>query len=557
MRITIYIFAYLVSFIAPVFATNYYVKEGGKDANNGLSYSTAKATLNSVISAYALKGGDVIYLDGTISHSSTPLFKSSDQGSVRHSFETVNSLSGSTVTFSTTPSGVSTTTDYVCIYNSFKGNAGAFKVTAVNGSQITVDTSDLPGGTFNAETSSPWTLKGAIITPLRITAYDQGDQPTIQNSNDGLKFNNADCILVDHITIYNNSRYEVFVDGGSDYAIFDHVTMYHNNFNCFTIRHENIKDDANYMILQHSDLSDTGNIDSSSMGAVIYAGHANDDVYHQDYQIYAYNYIHLDVGGSANASQLGTGYNGKINADYVIIWGNHFYGWNSKYKNGYGAIKIGKGPHVVANNYIEDWGGTSNLGGIVFMAGMASSDPKYVFNNVLTGVTAQGNRGAIYVEGGTNANAYVHNNVIYDSKNNMPALDVDGWGSAGTLGHFYNNIIHTAKVGLSNGSGGSGGTIKNHDHNFIYNCTTPFSKLSQQSYEYTTNPGLTDPINQDFSLHSSSDAINKGIDLSSIFSIDFQYAKRDSLWDIGAYEFSETTSVDIPAPPTNLRIVAN
>jgi hypothetical protein len=537
------------------------VKEGGNDSNDGLTYASAKATLNSVISSYSIVGGDTIYLDGNITHYYTPIFTSSSQGSKIHptsgNTETVTSLAGSVVTFMSAASGVSPNADYVCIYNSFSGNAGAFKVIAANGRQITVDTSVLPGGVFLQEASSPWGLIGAIIRPVVITSYNSGSTARIQNSNDGIKFNGSSYHYIDNIDIYNNSRYNVFVDGGSNFVVFNKVMMHHSDYNAITVRHENVLANSDYMIVQYCDLSQSGMNGVDNNGALIYAGHATDETYHQNYQVYMYNKFHQDSGGNAGIpDKLGTIYNGKINASYVVFWGNYIYGWCDGFKTTYGAIKLGKGPHLIANNYIaSSYAPNVGYGGVVFMAAFATTNTHYIFNNIIATSGGKYNNAAIYLEGGNYANARVYNNTIYNVSN---AVKIDGWGNEGHLGYFYNNIIHTASKGLWHHmpEGQKCGVIDNHDYNIVYNVSNPFyttspcNPVGKQTHEYTNDPNLVDPANEKFGITGSSFAKGKGTNLSAYFVVDKHDAvdlraiskvapliRPDSSWDMGAYQY--------------------
>lgn len=571
MGIGILVFMFLLSIVESVIGKPYYVKQSGNDAKDGLSYATAKATLNSVISSYALVGGDVIYLDGVIGHTTTPKFTSADKGSKIHPTsgytEVITLLSGSTVTFSTTPSGVSTTTDYVCIFNSFAGNAGIFKVSSVAGANITVDTSVLPGGTFFTERTNPWGLIGAIIRPIVITSYNPAAQAQINgtariSTNDGLKFDDTGYILVDNVEIYDNGRLNVFVDGGCYFIAFSNCYMHKSQYNLTTVRHEETLADTKYIVFQHNKFNESGLNTINEIGEFWYAGHATDERYVQDYQVYAYNEADFSTGGSSSAAKLGGAYNGKINSHYCIVWGNYLHGWNALYKTNYGGIKCGKGPHVIANNYIAgDYAPAAGMGGIVLMSLFATTNDHYIFNNIICSGGGNG-YGMIYVEGGNYANTRVYNNTLYAAATTN-GIHVNGYTNAGHLGYVYNNIIHSAHTGLKHGTGGSGGVIDNHDYNIVYNSSyANFVGAVKQANEYTTDPGLTNPAKGNFTLGVSSNAGSKGLNLSKYFVVDKHDAldlrtigrvkpvlRSADVWDIGAYQYSLE-------PVKNLRVVA-
>lgn len=60
----------------------------------------------------------------------------------------------------------------------------------------------------------------------------------------------------------------------------------------------------------------------------------------------------------------------------------------------------------------------------------------------------------------------------------------------------------------------------------------------------------------DFQLQSGSPAIDNGVNMSGVFTTDFQWGRRGSTFDIGAFEYMSIPNQAIKAPraPTQFRI---
>jgi hypothetical protein len=203
-----------------------------------------------------------------------------------------------------------------------------------------------------------------------------------------------------------------------------------------------------------------------------------------------------------------------------------------------------------------------------------------VIEALIVDVNSAGHEGAIDTVGG--ASSTIQENIIC----NVTATDVPAiW--YGSTNKIYNNILHDVYCGMDGINWYSGSTIYN---NTVIDFTTygiAFSpangggsgvwknnlcKATAPTACFYHNPGSTDPINQynassdataddwdgtgcrinqtftfaneannDFHLASNdAGALNFGVDLSAVFTIDIDYATRPTgagTWDIGADEY--------------------
>lgn len=79
--------------------------------------------------------------------------------------------------------------------------------------------------------------------------------------------------------------------------------------------------------------------------------------------------------------------------------------------------------------------------------------------------------------------------------------------------------------------------------NYTHNGT--WMGTGQDANSGFIDPAFNDLASNDFTLSSSSWAIDKGLDLSSDFTTDFNDNTRSGTWDIGAYEYGATTTASM------------
>ncbi|MHC4676391.1 MAG: Ig-like domain-containing protein, partial [Planctomycetota bacterium] len=463
---------------------------------------------------YALNGGDSVYMRGSDAAHQKATLDHNDSGSAVHALENV-SVTGSVVTFSTTPAGVSTTTDYVYLYNSFRGNSGAFKISGVAGAAITVDTSEHPGTTFVTEATadSPWGLQAAIIRPVRIIGCHadgtpRGDYATLTGSDIGLQLIGSDYIYASYLYLNAQTDKNLSIGGtetyGNDYVAIDNFKM--DSAGRFAIQfcgHEYSSQtcdspcvgdntakegtDQDYNIFQHMDVSDSGKDDAClsnlATGEMLYHGcfygrtcdPTDSSTWHftRNNQI-MYNYFH-DGFSCENSRSDPEAIDGRANNRYTMIWGNYFYNNDQcKYDN---LVRFPGGEFVVANNYFESndpklggvCGGGNTLGGW----------------EVITDTGCDGG-GLDYSDGcgGSACTNYIFNNIFDRNKTKTAVQDsphgnIGVYKISGGTWHIYNNTFYgpdkesgVAAITLKDAGASPSATLTNVYNNIIQNFQT-------------------------------------------------------------------------------------
>jgi hypothetical protein len=277
----------------------------------------------------------------------------------------------------------------------------------------------------------------------------------------------------------------------------------------------------------------------------------------QDFDVYGMG----DVGGDGF----------DIEANNVSVIGNdihHIGRFCSDEPYGLDAILIGQRSSItVAQNRIHDIGRYS--------AGENGCNPSTSYY--------ENNDHGVYVDGG--GDVTIVNNVFYNNKHgwsvhvypdDVTNLNVSNntfaFPNPYRVGHIVlaanisgaviaNNVFYqptTAGIRYT-GKSMSNATIKN---NMTYGGVAFYSETSSSSGILLSgnidnkDPILVNPSGFDFHVKSSSPAIDAGGVLTGIV-VDFDGNNRPqgSTYDIGAYEFSTSTTQLPPAPPTNVRVV--
>lgn len=277
-------------------------------------------------------------------------------------------------------------------------------------------------------------------------------------------------------------------------------------------------------------------------------------VYGGDYILVADNYIH-DTG--ENGVQVVSSSNSIVERN--IIHDAHHHGIDMK-----GGGGSGDGNNVIRHNVVyTDTSKTVNVNGIV-LTDNDDLQNKYVLHDVdVYGNLVYGfsESNGIEIYGATLSNINVYNNTVYDSRE---AFDILGVGGPVTV---RNNIgIGSGRSLYINNSNNASNII---DYNLwqgtLQQNSTTYANLSlwraatpYDDHSISTGPGFANAAAYDFSLVSSSPAIDAGANVGLSTDIVGNAIPSGNGYDIGAYEFQDgapsISSFSIPASSTSATI---
>ncbi len=551
-------------------AASYYVdSSAGNDANSctqAQSQATPRRTVNG-ITACNPGAGDTVYFRGTFNQT----INAPQSGQIVQATTSISGVNGNQVTFNTTPAGVSSTTDYVYVYGSRKGNSGAFKVSAVSGSTITVDTSSLPGGNFLAESAGdPGDLQAAVIRPVVYTAWDKNNPPT-WNFNSALYYGfNRQAVMLSYLRSLSGASNEVwgaiYLDGSNngsnDYFVADHVEIQNA---ATSIGLSNNDFHASYGIVQHSRFQNVGYAGGVS-DEVIYWGNFLQSQKNHDYVQIMYNQIgpqkQVPVTSATGQQAVGDGIEIKASSHYPTVFGNIITGMYLTYGCDDSPIRSAGANGFIANNYISNVYPTPNNipgCGISIVEGAAGANGTIVANNVIANVKSTGIR--VF----NTSNVQVLNNTIYNITS-IPGccadesmgimIQTDGQAATGNV--VRNNIVVNAPVGIGRYPWSLGPQFSvTTGNNIVFNTPTAAwgVGITAQATDRVINPNLINPAGGNFAIGAGSPAIGAGANLASVLQIDNHNATnvtqistapvvRAATWDVGAY----TVAGGAPAP---------
>src|ERR1700730_3370305 len=207
------------------------------------------------------------------------------------------------------------------------------------------------------------------------------------------------------------------------------------------------------------------------------------------------------------------------------------------------ASTLGQSVGYIRNSYLHDVGGGAN---------MAYPNPEgatiYIYNNVMYGKMSAQQAIEIdpydYGAGGSTGVVYVYNNTIAVDPSTYTAIHVVNRGGNPVLNTLIaeNNLV----IGSATVTDGDATTVSHlaQDHNLVE------SVLQASSLGFVLK-NLFAPIG------SNSPTVNAGTNSpASLFNTDILGVKRPQggQWDIGAYEFTSTSTTT--QAPQNLRIVS-
>ena len=190
-------------------------------------------------------------------------------------------------------------------------------------------------------------------------------------------------------------------------------------------------------------------------------------------------------------------------------------------------------------------------------------DGVVIRRNILSGVRHSTLEYAAGIHLSKAKNCKIYNNVCYNNKSGI-SLDL-----AITTDNFvYNNTLVDNDVGLWFGSGtATGNTVENnifannsncgihinkyliYDYNCFYNNGKNYSGGTPGAHDVNGNPKFKDAANHNYQIMSGSAAIDKGVSIAGLNSDILGNAIQNKI-DIGAYEYSSSTTQTAPSTPS-------
>jgi hypothetical protein len=512
--------------------------------------------------------GDTVKFRGTFTQTIAP----TTNGEIIYAVQKIQSVSGAQVAFEFQPEGLTPEIDYVTIYGSRKGNSGAFRVTAVSGRTVTVDTSALPTGKFLTESASdPGDLEAAILRPVLFTAWDLANPPLWRTSEETFHSVDKQAIMVsylhsDSLGELGNYVWPAFeIDGtpggNADYHVFDHLLIEHAETGIAT-EFEDFH--TNYSIIQHCTLQHIGYPGNAS-DEIIYWGNAYHPDRHMDFCQIMYNKVGPHNSYPVNLDPAnefaGDGIELKPSAHNCTVFGNEIVGTQAINGCDDAPLRV-SGPNTfVSNNYIHDINpqpDTSRGCGISLISTPedGGAEGSIISNNIIANVKQFGIRIL------DTDDVQILNNLIY---NIFPFAGCE-YCTQDTVGILVqnnddtteniiirNNIVYTAPTGIGRYEWTHDLAFSaTSDHNIVFGAQLPYGRdIPQSTTDLIADPGLIDPENGNFAIGDESIARDSGINLTDVFLIDKHDADnpaqpdsvaitiRDQTWDRGPYELMQ------------------
>lgn len=361
--------------------------------------------------------------------------------------------------------------------------------------------------------------------------------------------NNSSAVTVDHLTVHDNDGFAgIYREGTGNSNTIENSTIYNT-------RHTT-SDRGVGIILDGSGGYHTvsGNIvhDNNAAGIkmAMWTASSNNTITGNTIYNNGAGGISVNTGCASNTFSNNVVYqNGQLNADYF----------------GIDLYKVGNN-NIVKNNVVHDQHYISlSSGGIRFDA-----EPGGVFGtgNVIYGNIVYNEREGIYILGADGAAIY--NNSVYNSSAN--GIHVHGSDADGNI--VKNNIVHTATTHLIYNQDATNSVI---DYNLYYpdgatafdytgsisNFASWKTNSGQDAHSTTNDPKFTNAGANDFSLLSTSPAIDTGTSLGDTYKLGLNpnsvwpsavntldQTLNGPGWEIGAYVYSQSSvpTVSISAP---------
>lgn len=391
---------------------------------------------------------------------------------------------------------------------------------------------------FNTVTISGTSVHNVTNTGIRVvgTATAQTinlSSVSVSHSNNGVEFSGTmSGINVDGLTVTSN-----LLDGVLAYGTLSNIILNNVNstLNLGSGIHFIATPNVSNVIVNNSIFSNNGDVAGDNGVSLEGTGD---------------NYAFNSVTMSTNASDGFNVHNAVTNVicSYCVAENNGIDGTNGK-GDGYSY-------HETSTGTIQYSIARNNKKSAIAHVGSSNVTMKYnVFSNTTHGTIPLVTFGT---DPSSDAGIYnLYNNVIYSGDQTQNGLGF----YANTSGTVKNNIIYGGNTGFYKNAGT--GTVTN-DYNVVYGATTAFSGLSAGSRTIQSNPLFTDISSNNFTLQSTSPAIDTGTNLGSTYQLGLNpvsswpssvvTANQNSYgpgWDMGAYIYTSSIispTVSISAP---------
>lgn len=472
----------IASTACSAFGASYYVKSSGNDLLDGLSDTNAWQTVskvNSYITANSFSPGDEV------------LFNRGDDFSAAADVDNILVVSDPNIGTALNPFTISSYgSGDLPIINHIKVISGAahirisdiqmnynYKGSLGNSVLFLIGTHDIivDGVTIDADSYNGGATAGSYGTAVRILPASSRD--------------------VYDITI-KNSTINGSTGGGKLRGIW--MSDYTACAGCL----------AHDLLVENCTINDTFNLGVQCSTTV------HETVYNCIYRRNTVHNVHTETGLGCQGLITGWGVVG-----YTIIDGNYVDGserWGIMIDSGASNVYVMN--NVVYNNVF-------NIGS-EGSADEGTSDDIYFYNNTsIEGpTTTTSGFYLVALAGGDN----------YVLKNNIVVGDM---GGTGTTDYFLEALYGVTNISTSNNIWYNTATGVSA---FYINDTAYANLAAFKAAGYDANGSNSNPLlDADYSLLSSSPAINNGVNASGIFTTDKDGYTRAGLWDIGAYEFHQ------------------
>lgn len=437
-------------------------------------------------------------------------------------------------------------------YSTIQAALDALYTSVTTNAFTETQTIEVYAGTY-VESVTPNTGLNPTAAYRLVITVAAGNSPIVDGASGqttGIRINGIDYVTVNGIEVKNNTIRGIYVYTASQYAIITNNTVHHNDYNIF------VTGSSNNAIV-------SGNTSYLATTVCLQVDGDNHTVFSNT--AYSATYVGISITGDATSIYNNISYsNGQHGISLSHCNGLLCYG-NELYLNTQNGINMNQcNDFRVYNNFIHNntlvgisqYNSNTNPGTYYYIynnltyanAGggisIYNSDGVEYYNNTSYNIAATYN---ILVE--ICANVLVKNNIFYCG-NSKRIYGIAATATSGlVLDYNVCYITGGAKTGVY--SGVDYATLA------LWKAGTSKDASSIDSDPLFDNLGGTTAA--DYKVGSGSPAREMGLDLSTIFTVDYFGTTRpqSSAWDVGFYEYPFTPSPVTPTKNMNYVVVTN